>query len=789
MKPASRFQNRARRLRRPRGYRPLVESLEERLPPGDAVLGGLLARSLVGPGFSWVDDLSLPREGQRIAVAGRDMAGRGWAESTDLRIEVAARGSSLEHPTVSESTAVVERSTAAQPESQAVVGTSWESDSFDILAAFFDTSATKPTPHLTGTDGETVSSHPASLDAEIASAGHESDTRSQAVFTGRTESGATTAGIGEPASQPNAAGLAALTAAAAAATSQNTAAGQAAKPGPIAAAEEAPASILPSPRATSAGGGPVVWSSKRDGGATDPRDAGGQDYLETFTVPTENATGVSSHTVLQQGVTYTLVAAGDAKVGSSAAIRGDAGYQDFAHPRSYSVDGSTPVGLKISGVTVVSSWGPYHPHHIYQARITGTGQAVHLSYSDQASAYALHLGSLSVQLFRSGISQAGPLILGLTQFGPVPPTDDCSDDCNEELPAEAMGAQGNNSPVDAFSDNPVRWSDGTIRSRQSDLQQSRKMRDIAAGYRRMALLCQGQSANTDCHKQLDAMQKGLQLTLSGKLNQTRSYTNSIAYNPNVYNGPGMVSLQLPYIQDVNGDGTLLVVVSSGTTQRAFENHSGSYTPRAYVLDTLVHTGSEFVFTDTTGQQFHFADFSAVTAQQGQLNSVVDQAGNTMTVTRFASGNDAGKVSEQQWVTSAGGATTSFVYTYLQSPDPNQGLLSNVTLRRKPSTTGTWTTVEQVAYTYYTSTGPDAGSGNAGNLQTATTLDATGTVTFDKAYLPLLQDGRRTGLHQRPEVLVRLPVVCPAGIVRRRPDHDDPQRRSDPPLCRSLLRIR
>jgi len=52
MKPASHFQNRARQLRLPRGYRPLVESLEERLPPGDAVLGGLLTRSMFGAGLA-----------------------------------------------------------------------------------------------------------------------------------------------------------------------------------------------------------------------------------------------------------------------------------------------------------------------------------------------------------------------------------------------------------------------------------------------------------------------------------------------------------------------------------------------------------------------------------------------------------------------------------------------------------------------------------------------------------------------------------------------------------------
>src|SRR5262245_18826063 len=41
------FRDRARR--RPGTYRPQLEPLEERLPPGDAVLGSLLARSFLEP--------------------------------------------------------------------------------------------------------------------------------------------------------------------------------------------------------------------------------------------------------------------------------------------------------------------------------------------------------------------------------------------------------------------------------------------------------------------------------------------------------------------------------------------------------------------------------------------------------------------------------------------------------------------------------------------------------------------------------------------------------------------
>jgi hypothetical protein len=195
--------------------------------------------------------------------------------------------------------------------------------------------------------------------------------------------------------------------------------------------------------------------------------------------------------------------------------------------------------------------------------------------------------------------------------------------------------------------------------------------------------------------------------VSPKLNQTRSYTNNPGTAPNTFNGPGTVILQQPFLQETDSSGSTIIVVSTGTSDRFFDNRGGTYVPRFWVKDQLVHTGSEFVLTDTTGQIFHFNDFTNPSlAAQGQLNLMIDQAGNTLTLTRFPVGDpNGGKVQEQQWTSGAGGAVDSFVYTYIPTGLLNAGLLQNVLRRRKPSTGGSWTTFRQVAYTFTTAAPP------------------------------------------------------------------------------------
>ncbi len=116
--------------------------------------------------------------------------------------------------------------------------------------------------------------------------------------------------------------------------------------------------------------------------------------------------------------------------------------------------------------------------------------------------------------------------------------------------------------------------------------------------------------------------------------QTRSWTNAIgAFPTTALNGTGWIITQLPYLLQAN-NGNTLVLVTNGVNYRYFDLSGGNWIERFYGQEKLV-AGSpqEYVFTDTTGDQMHFSDFSngIPTNQMGQLKSWVDPDGNTTSV--------------------------------------------------------------------------------------------------------------------------------------------------------------
>ena len=201
--------------------------------------------------------------------------------------------------------------------------------------------------------------------------------------------------------------------------------------------------------------------------------------------------------------------------------------------------------------------------------------------------------------------------------------------------------------------------------------------------------------------------------------QTRSWTNGSP--PTSFNGTGVIDTDRPFLIRPNGDDTRIVVVSSDINARYFDLVGGAYVPHFYVQDQLTHPSGEFVLTDTAGDRLHFYDFTAAQAnQRGQFNSYSDPYGNSISVVSLTAD---GKVAEMQRTDATSGVTESYLYTYLSSPDPNAGQISNVTLRRQVNG-GAWSTVRQVNYDYYDGTGQKP-YGNLGDLRTATTLDGNG----------------------------------------------------------------
>src|SRR5262249_49211007 len=170
------------------------------------------------------------------------------------------------------------------------------------------------------------------------------------------------------------------------------------------------------------------------------------------------------------------------------------------------------------------------------------------------------------------------------------------------------------------------------------------------------------------------------------------------------NGWGGVGADMLYLlQDSAG---VVSVVTGGDASLVFDPVAGGgYQARFFRQEALSYSSgtAEFTLTDTTGKVLKFCDFSTglPAAQRGAFKSFAHPKGNTPSVT--SRGSD-GQPTEVQRSATVGGTTTteSFQYSYLAAPDPNAGKLSGAVLRRQVNG-GAWTTIRQVAYTYYNGT--------------------------------------------------------------------------------------
>jgi RHS repeat-associated protein len=205
---------------------------------------------------------------------------------------------------------------------------------------------------------------------------------------------------------------------------------------------------------------------------------------------------------------------------------------------------------------------------------------------------------------------------------------------------------------------------------------------------------------------------------------TRSWTNGVGYAQGNFSGNNTLLTQLPHLVPVSNS-TTLILITNGTNARYFDFVNGQYAERFYLNDGLTAPQTtDFVVTDGVGDKLDFYSFnSSVPAyQQGLLKSDTDPDGNVTTVLGYTS---FGAPTEIQRSNTANGVTVteSFLYTY------SGGMLANVTLRRQTNG-GAWTTIRQVAYTYYDGV---LAHGNAGDLQFAKIEDGAGNVLDTKYY--------------------------------------------------------
>lgn len=213
---------------------------------------------------------------------------------------------------------------------------------------------------------------------------------------------------------------------------------------------------------------------------------------------------------------------------------------------------------------------------------------------------------------------------------------------------------------------------------------------------------------------------------------TRTWSPTAGLGPN---GRHWDIVQMPQLIEDNG-GDTMILVGSAVNQRWFNKIDGQWVPRESLLNQLGAGSGVVIETDTAGNQTEFYDFSASPTEiRGKFKTYRDAAGNQINTTY--SGAQLTEVT-RSFTTGTVTLKESFLYTYIASGQPNEGLLSNVKLRRKTwdtslgqtETSQSYTTIRQVDYAYY-NTGDSHGGLN--DLKTATIKDGAGTALETSYY--------------------------------------------------------
>jgi hypothetical protein len=221
--------------------------------------------------------------------------------------------------------------------------------------------------------------------------------------------------------------------------------------------------------------------------------------------------------------------------------------------------------------------------------------------------------------------------------------------------------------------------------------------------------------------------------------QSRSWSNGSGYSFGGTNGTGWVISQAPHLLPADGTSNdTIILVTSGTTALFYDLDESTYQGRFYDTSQLSYDdggagGDTFTLVTSQNDQITFTGFESSwpVLQRGAFLSETDSSGNVTEVTSFTGGRPA----EVQRSSTVGASTIteSYLYSYLGGEDPNAGLLSGVILRQKVDG-GSWTTLQQVEYTYYT--GSETCGGNLGDLMTAVVQDGddvTLTTTYYRYY--------------------------------------------------------
>lgn len=186
---------------------------------------------------------------------------------------------------------------------------------------------------------------------------------------------------------------------------------------------------------------------------------------------------------------------------------------------------------------------------------------------------------------------------------------------------------------------------------------------------------------------------------------TRSYGNRVSPTNEGINGNSWFVKEVPFLAQTT-DGGSSYVVAIGTINDAvwFLSSGGTYTPRDYAKETLVHdaVNKRFILRFDLGQVMKFYDFDAShpAVKRGAFESFTDQAGRTVTAS-FGANN---LISEFAQINGSKSSTYTYIY---HTSGASLNRLRWVTLRVDGEK------VRQAEYDYYD--GIDS-YGSAGDLR-------------------------------------------------------------------------
>lgn len=211
---------------------------------------------------------------------------------------------------------------------------------------------------------------------------------------------------------------------------------------------------------------------------------------------------------------------------------------------------------------------------------------------------------------------------------------------------------------------------------------------------------------------------------------TRFYANQLGYNADWIGGNKWVVAQMPFLLQVKGEPATyggpprvnrLVAVGGPNNMRWFEKQGAdTWVGFFFLPETLTHddANNEYVLADSFGNVTKFHDFKDVVPswQRGKLKAFFDPAGNPTVIqyagTQISSITRGTGVSEEVWS-----------YVYVLGAD-NQQLVAQAEFRRGGNL------VRRATYEYY---GQASANGAPNDLMRVSTTEETGTVVNRQLY--------------------------------------------------------